>query len=251
MPKLIILGSSNAVADENHENTHMAVVGRDQFILIDCPGSPIARLRKAGLDFNQLSDLILTHFHPDHVSGVPLLLMDLWLLGRQEPLNIYGLDYTLGRVEKNLELYNWTRWPDFFPVKFTRLPEKEMAIILENEEFRVFASPVHHLIPTIGLRIEFPQSKKALAYSCDTQPCEQVIDLARGAEVLLHETAGPAKGHSGPLEAGRVAQQAGAKKLLLIHYPTGDFDSPSLVSAAAQTFNGPVDLAQDFMEIQF
>jgi ribonuclease Z len=251
MPKLIILGSSNAVADENHENTHMAVVGRERFILIDCPGSPIARLRKAGLDPMQMSDLILTHFHPDHVSGVPLLLMDLWLIGRQEPLNIYGLDHTLERVERNLELYNWTRWPDFFPVKFTRLPEQPMSAVLENEEWRVFASPVRHLIPTIGLRIEFPQTKKALAYSCDTQPCEPVIELARDVDVLLHETAGPAQGHSGPLEAGRDAQQAGAKRLLLIHYPTGGFDSPSLVPEAAQAFEGPVGLAQDFMEIKF
>jgi len=117
MPKLIILGSSNAVANENHENTHLAVVGREHFILVDCPGSPIARLHKAGLELNQLNDLILTHFHPDHVSGVPLLLMDLWLLGRQEPLNIYGLEYTLERVEKNLDLYHWSRWPDFFPVR--------------------------------------------------------------------------------------------------------------------------------------
>lgn len=251
MPKLIILGSSNAVADENHENTHMAVVGQERFILIDCPGSPIARLRKAGIDLNRLSDLILTHFHPDHVSGVPLLLMDLWLLGRQEPLNIYGLEYTLERVEKNLELYNWTRWPEFFPVKFGRLPEKEMSTVLESEDWKVFASPVHHLIPTIGLRIEFPQSQMALAYSCDTQPCEQVIALSRNVDVLLHETAGPAKGHSGPREAGHVAQQANAKRLYLIHYPTGDFNSQALVPDAAQTFNGPVDLAQDFMEIQF
>jgi ribonuclease Z len=251
MPKLIILGSSNAVADENHENTHMAVVGAERFILIDCPGSPIARMRKAGLDLDRLSDVILTHFHPDHVSGVPLLLMDLWLLGRQQPLNIFGLDYTLERVERNLELYSWTRWPDFFPVKFTRLPEVEMTAVLENEEVRVFASPVRHLIPTIGLRFEFPQSQQALAYSCDTQPCEQVVELARNADVLLHETAGPAQGHSSPLEAGRVAQAAGVKRLYLIHYPTGNSDSQSLVPAANQTFNGPIALAQDYMEILF
>jgi ribonuclease Z len=161
------------------------------------------------------------------------------------------LDYTLERVKKNLELYNWTRWPEFFPVKFSRLPEKEMSTVLESEDWKVFASPVHHLIPTIGLRIEFPQSQMALAYSCDTQPCEQVIALARNVDVLLHETAGPARGHSGPREAGHVAQQANAKRLYLIHYPTGDFNSQALVNEAAQTFNGPVDLAQDFLEIQF
>jgi metal-dependent hydrolase (beta-lactamase superfamily II) len=40
----------------------------------------MVRLSKAGVDFNRLTDLILTHFHPDHVSGVPMLLMNMWLI---------------------------------------------------------------------------------------------------------------------------------------------------------------------------
>jgi ribonuclease Z len=211
----------------------------------------MVRLRRAGLDFNHLTDLILTHFHPDHVSGVPLLLMDMWLLGRQGPLKIHGLDYTLERVEKMMDFYNWGRWPEFFPVIFHRLPEVEMAPVLETEEWRVFSSPVRHLIPTIGLRIEFPRTKKTLAYSCDTEPCEQVAQLGDRADVLIHEATGPSRGHSGAAQAGSIAQQAGAKSLYLIHYPTGSFDPSTLIPAAEQAFHGPVALAKDFMELQF
>lgn len=99
MPKVIILGSSNAIPSTGHENTHMVVVGEDRTVLVDCVSNPILRLEKAGLDFNNLTDLVLTHFHPDHVSGVPLLLMDMWLMGRHKPLNIYGLHHTLDRME--------------------------------------------------------------------------------------------------------------------------------------------------------
>src|SRR5512142_928615 len=99
MPKVIILGSSNAIPSAEHENTHLLVIGEQRTVLVDCVSNPIVRLEQAGVDFNSVSDMILTHFHPDHVSGVPLLLMDLWLMGRRAPFNIYGLDYTLERVK--------------------------------------------------------------------------------------------------------------------------------------------------------
>ena len=80
MPKVIILGSSNAVPSIDHENTHLVIVGEERTILVDCVSNPIVRLEQAGIDFNDLTDIVITHFHPDHVSGMPLLLMDMWLL---------------------------------------------------------------------------------------------------------------------------------------------------------------------------
>lgn len=251
MTKLLILGSSNAIPDEKHENTHMAVIGRDHFVLIDCVNNPVVRIRRAGLDFDNLTDIILTHFHPDHVSGVPLLLMNMWLMGRKRPLNIFGLGYTLDRIEKLMEFYEWATWPNFFPVNFHRLPEKEMTQVLENQGFRILSSPVCHLIPTIGLRIEFSETGRTMAYSCDTEPCDEVVRLAQGVDVLIHEAAGESFGHSSASQAGAIATDAKADSLILIHYPTGEFDNQSLVGEARTTFNGPVDLAYDFMEFEF
>jgi len=88
VPKVIILGSSNAVPSQDHENTHLVIVGEERTILVDCVSNPIVRLEQAGVDFNNLTDIVITHFHPDHVSGVPLLLMDMWLMGRTKPINI-------------------------------------------------------------------------------------------------------------------------------------------------------------------
>ncbi len=251
MPKLIILGSSNAVPDENHENTHMALVGHERTVLIDCVNTPVVRLRQAGIVLDQISDIILTHFHPDHVSGVPSLLMNLWLLGRTRPLNIHGLSPTLERTEKLMEFYDWASWPNFFAVRFQRLPEAEMTLVLETEEFRVLASPVRHLVPTIGLRVEFLRSGKALAYSCDTEPCEAVVRLAANVDVLLHEASGRGVGHASADQAGQIAQEAGARALYLIHYPTGAFDPKPLVAEAQKHYSGPVQLALDFMQLEF
>jgi ribonuclease Z len=251
MLKLIFLGTSNAIPDETHENTHMVLVGETRTVLIDCVDSPILRLQKAGVNFHDLTDLILTHFHPDHVAGVPQLLMNMWLLGRRRPLNIYGLHYTLDRVERLMGDYGWEDWPDFFPVAFYRLPAQEMVTVLDNEEVRIFSSPVHHMIPCIGLRVEFKQSNKVLAYSCDTEPCTEVVRLAEGADVLIHEAAGALLGHSSAAQAGDIARQAEVGMLYLIHYPTGSFATGAPLSEAEKCFEGPVALAEDFMVLEY
>jgi ribonuclease Z len=200
---------------------------------------------------NEITDIILTHFHPDHVSGVPLLLMDLWLLGRERELRIYGLDYTLDRLEALMDLYEWDTWPRFFPVLMKRLAEEELTLVQKTDEWIIYSSPVCHIIPNIGLRIEFTKTGKVFAYSSDTEPCPQVVQLGRGADVLIHESAGATLGHSDATQAGKTAKEAGAKSLYLIHYPNGKFKNEDILTKAAQTFEGTVRLAEDFLEFEF
>jgi ribonuclease Z len=251
MAKLIFLGTSNAISDDKHENTHMVLVGQERTVLIDCPNSPIMRFQAAHVDYRCLSDLVLTHFHPDHVSGVPQLLMNLWLMGRRTPLTIHGLPHTLDRMESLMGLYGWTEWPGFFPVSFHRLPEQPLVPVITTTDFRILAGPVQHFIPTIGLRMEFVSSNKTLAYSCDTEPCAQVVQLAEGADILVHESSGALPGHSSAEQAGLAARQAEVGQLYLIHYPTGQFASGDLVAEAGRQFEGSITLAQDYMVLDF
>ena len=249
MSHIIFLGTSNAIPDPAHENTHMALVTNGGVILIDCVGSPNVRLTKASIKLSTITDLILTHFHPDHVSGVPLLLMNMWLQGREEPLRIYGLHHCLERIEDVMALYHWDKWPGFFPVAFHRLPEREHILVLETEEVKIYSSPVRHLIPTIGLRMEDVQDGGVIAYSCDTEPCPSVVRLARKADVLIHEATGFGAGHSSASQAGSIAREAQANRLILIHYPIADLDPEHLLEQVSTTFDGDTKIAEDFMEI--
>jgi len=251
MPRLVILGSSNAVSSARHENTHMIVVGEKRVVMIDSVGNSISLLERAGIEPNSITDLVLTHFHPDHVSGVSLLLMDLWLMGRTQSINIYGLHITLEKTKQMMDLFGWDEWPNFYPVNFNPVPATELATVLDDPEMRVLSSPMQHFIPIIGLRVEFKGSKRVLAYSCDTEPCPQDIRLVEGADVLLHEAAGAAPGHTSAAQAGEIARQAEVGALYLIHYPTGRYQETNLVSEAQKQFHGPVRLAEDFMEIDF
>ncbi len=251
MSKIIILGSSNAIADRDHENSHMIFVGKTRTVLVDSPRNPIWRLRDIGVDFNDVTDLILTHFHPDHVSGIPLFLMDMWLRGREKKLDIYGLPHTLDRMENLMTAFSWENWPRFFPVTFNRLPSVELNLVLECDDFKIHSSPVRHMIPTIGMRIEFCKAGKVVAYSCDTEPCDEVIRLGRDVDILIHEASGNFVGHSSPAQAAEIAKKANAKKLYLIHYPTGEFWKDDTLEEARKNFGGEAVLTNDLMTIEF
>lgn len=123
--------------------------------------------------------------------------------------------------------------------------------MFEAEDLRVYASPVEHLIPTIGLRFVFgPDNARAVTYSCDTRPSQVVRRLAEGAQALIHESTGDSVGHTPAEKAGEIASQAGAGSLYLIHYPPQLVQAEELLERARTTFAGPVFVAKDFMEIK-
>ena len=252
MAKLVFLGTASAVAFEGHDNTYMVVQGQNSSVLIDCAAKPLLRLKKAGIQFADLSDLIITHFHADHVSGLPNLLMDMWILGRQAEFSIHGSQHSISRVEKMMALFDWDTWTNMYPVSFHTIPLEESSRILDNSDFTIHSSPVDHLIPTLGLRIENLESGFVAAYSCDTNPVDRMVTLAAGADVLIHEAAGPFQGHSTSAQAGEIASQAQVAKLYLIHYSMhGGKTAASIISGAEKTFPGKVVLAEDLMEIEF
>lgn len=249
MARLIVLGSAAAVADAEHDNTHFLLQGdHGSLVLIDCGSNPLTKLPRFGIHYEDLDDMVLTHFHPDHVSGVPILLMQMWLLGRKNPLQVYGLHHCLGRVEDMMVAFAVRTWPGFFPVHFHRVPEQDNKLVLDNDDFRITSWPTRHFIPTIGLRIEVKTTGTVVGYSCDTQPIPNIVALARSADLLLHESSGEGYGHSSAAQAGEIATEAGAKRLLLVHYNVWDTDPRPLIDQASATYDGPVELAVDYCE---
>ena len=251
MARVVTLGTAAAVPDEFHANTCLALKGEQGFFLIDCPSTPLVRLRRAGLMPERLRGLIITHFHPDHVAGVSILLMNIWLLGRTDPLPVYGLRDALDRFRSMMALFYWDEWPEFFPTSCHAVAEEIGALVLEDDEFRITSAPVEHVVPTIGLRMENKRSGRVVAYSGDTSPCDAVVALARDADLLIHEAAKDTLGHSSAAQAGEIARQAGAGRLALIHYRPAPHKYDRWLKEAAAAFGGPVELAQDFGEYEF
>lgn len=249
MPELTIIGSSNAIPTRDRDNCYLSLKTPERFILIDCGSNAFTRLMESGMQADQITEMIITHFHPDHVAGLPLLLMDLWLLGRQKPLVIYGLEDCLDRIEKMMDLFGWKNWPSFFHVEFSTIPEQQSTFIKDNL-LLITSVPVKHLIPTIGLRVESQTSPFILAYTCDTEPCEGVDELSRDANILIHECAGEATGHSSAQQAGADATKAEVDQLVLIHYPDSQVDD-QLIQEASLQYGGLIHVAKDGMKFSW
>lgn len=249
MTELVILGSSNAMASPGHAHTHFLLLSDKRRVLIDCGTDPVVRLQEAGCELNSVTDVILTHLHPDHVSGFPILLMDMWLAGRIVPLNVYGLAFTLDRIQKMMDLYNWQEWPNFFTVNFNNIPTASHEVVIQDTEIQIFSSPVNHFLPNICLRIELQKSNKSIVYSSDTESCQSLLELSQNADILFHEASGDLPGHSSAAQAGKLAEIAKVKTLYLIHYPEIEKTGESILKDAANYFSGKIIKAVDFMRI--
>lgn len=245
MEKITILGSANAVAKANQQNAHLLFETNARKIMVDCGDHAAASLASAGVELNQITDLILTHFHADHVGSLPLVIMDMWLEKRTAPLTIYGLEITIEKAKKLLDLFDWQKWANMYPVNFVTVGEAGFPKMIADDDIVVSALPVLHLIPTIGLRFQF-SGGRTVTYSCDTEPCEALYSLADQADILLQEAAGPGKGHTSPEQAGEIASRCGVKQLVLIHYEARR-GNQILQSEAQAKFSGKVIVAEDGM----
>jgi ribonuclease Z len=244
--RLTILGTAAAIPDLSHDNVYMALDGGDLKLLIDCGSSPVTRLMRAGLDFMTLDGLIVTHDHPDHIYGVPLLLMDLWLMGRQAPFPIYGSPRAVQVIQEIMRLYEWETWLNFPRIDFHAIPAEPGTPVVDGDFISITAWPVEHLIPTLGLRITNRRSGRVLAYTSDTTRGPHVVAMARNADILIHEATGDYFGHSTGADAARDALEANAKRLVLIHYPVVRGNPAAILEEAKSVFAGPVELAEDF-----
>ncbi len=247
---VIPLGIAAALPDTAHANSYLAIARAGRYWLVDCADSPVTRLQQAGLDPLAVQGAIITHFHPDHVYGLPAYLLGLYLLGKKSPrplaapLRIYARLEVLNLVRAMVGLYQPQNWTGMFSLEYHPIPVEVGAKVAEDEDFAITAAPTHHSVPSIALRFVSQDSGRDFVYSSDTASCPEVETLARGATLLFHEATGAGYGHASAEEAGALATRAGVERLVLIHYTS---DAPEqLLSEAQAVFAGPVELAQEF-----
>lgn len=253
MAQLILLGTGAALSDATREHTYLVVTGEREAILIDCAGSPVQRLLKTGVTLEQIDHIILTHHHPDHMYGLAILLLGLWLTGRKKPLAIHGLTDTLRAVRALMRAFEWQRFKGFFPVAFHRIPKRQSNSHLVTAEFAVSTVPTRHILPTIAVRIESRVSRRAIVYSSDTEVWDDVVNLARGAYILVHEATTldtDSNGHTSARQAGEQAARAGVNKLVLVHLPPA-CDVRAWRAAAQTSFASQVIVGKDLMRLTF
>jgi ribonuclease Z len=243
------LGSSGAVPSAARDTTALVVRGGRTVCLVDVGGSPVQKLRRLSIDPLDLTAVVVTHTHPDHVYGLPALIQGLSILGRRVPLPVYCRVEHVGLVRGLLAMFDLLGPPDGFDVPIVEVAPRESEPVLTTPDLVVTASPnAHGPMPNLAIRVD--AGERSLVYSSDTRPCAAVSALARGAGVLVHEAtfAEPdvAEWHSTARDAGRIAREAGVRRLLLAHIGYRQHGALSaLVADARAIFGGPVAVAEE------
>ena len=121
----------------------------------------------------------------------------------------------------------------------------------EFDNFTILSAPVDHTPHSLGFRIE-DSSGKVIVYSGDTGYCKEIVDLSRGADLLILESSFPGgeeiKGHLTPSHAGDIATRSGVKRLLLTHfYP--ECLKTDIETQCRKTYQGELILATDLMSL--
>ncbi|MBI4670453.1 MAG: MBL fold metallo-hydrolase [Chloroflexi bacterium] len=253
MAQVILLGTGSAWSSPTRENTFLLVRGATTNILIDVAGSPAQRLAQLGVSPAEIDHIILTHNHPDHVYGYPILMLNAWMAGRKEPLHVYGLQTTLNSAKALMNAVSFREWPNFFKIKYHVVTPNSIAKLPPIGEFDIEAMLAKHYVPTIALRITERATGSVLAYSADTAPHENIVEIARDANLFFHEATElntSSAGHSTAFEAGAEAAAAHVKSLVLVHVPP-NVNPEQWRRAAKQNFRGKVRVANDFDVIEF
>jgi ribonuclease BN (tRNA processing enzyme) len=228
-------------------------VGNSKLLFDSGPGT-MRRLLEANTAICEISHIFYSHFHPDH-SGefVPFLFATKYPVNRQrkEPLTVTGGTGLLDFYDRLKHVYG--HWIELDPDLLTLMElDHQRPDSTQFRDFRVESAPMAHNEESIAFRITSPEGASAV-YSGDTDYTENLIELARDADLLICESAMPdkmrVKGHLTPSLAGEIATRSGVKKLVLTHfYP--ECDQVNIEKQCRKTYDGPLVLAEDLMRIK-
>jgi len=251
--KLTILGSGTTVPSKERSAPAYLLEVAGKLILLDSGEGTKRRIAEAGKNYLNIDYIFYTHTHVDHVGELPAIF---WGFGydahpRIKKLIILGPKGFKKFYKKMLAAF----WPQFeekdrFPITITELKNKKIEIDGILVKTKVLDEQKSTLIKnSIGYRIEY--NGKSLVYTGDVGYNENVIKLAKKADLLLIESAVPVEteGHLTPSQAGELAGKARVNKLILTHfYPA--VERIDILAEAKKNFKGEITLAKDLMEIE-
>jgi ribonuclease Z len=219
MAVLHLLGSGAPFPNARRTMTMLAFEAGGSAVVVDCGGDVVHALAAAGIGVDQVDALVVTHEHPDHVGAFPLFMELAWLGGRRRPLDVYGIEPAIAQARRCFDAFPSGGWKQEPPVRWHTVEHREGAVVLQTERWRVTAAPGTHSVPVVGLRVDDRVGGGTAAYSCDTEPSPAIERLAKGVGILVHEGTGEGKGHTSMQDAARLAERAGAGRLVLAHLP--------------------------------
>ena len=266
--EIITLGTGSPIPDATRAGPATLVRAAGHDLLVDCGRGVLMRAAAAASGPTNLSAVLLTHLHSDHVTDFNDIVTMRWAMSPvPNPLRVVGPPGTATFVERTLEMLKpdigWrvAHHDDLSWEPECDVTEVTDGVALELPGVRVIAAPTEHrpVHPTVGYRIE--ADGKAVVIAGDTIPCEGLDRLCAGADLYVQTVvresvvrAIPAPRlqdvldyHSSIEQAGETAQRNGVKTLVMTHPVPGvaPGTEQEWIDEAQAVFGGEVALAND------
>ncbi|MEA3338231.1 MAG: MBL fold metallo-hydrolase [Chloroflexota bacterium] len=245
MTEILFLGVGGAMA-VFPASDHTALLVREggTSILLDCGPAIMRQLEDAGIDPGELTHVFISHQHGDHTLGLPMLLLNRTLFWPDQGLFIIGVPAVLTAAWRLVS----TAYPNLAErmkpiIHSVPLSIKTSELSLPGaESMKYRLARGNHTVPSFGIRL-ITTDGSIVVYSSDTGPKEDIADLARGADLLIHDSfylvppAENAAKHSDAATAASMAQEVGVRQLALVHrQDTGSTASQAYRIAAERYF---------------
>ena len=266
--RVIPFGVSSGKPTRERNVSGLGVDFGPEWILVDCGEGTQQQVMRSPLKLSKVGAILITHLHGDHVLGLPGLLGTMEAEGRTEHLRIVGPAGLQDWIEALAET---PMLGISFGIDHTELHDVEMAgeagvprEVVVTPSFTVSTLPLRHRIACFGYRIaeaertgRVDRGGRVVTVLGDTTPCDASVELARDADLLVHEaTYGTPEEHlaetwrhSTAAQAAEIASAAGVGTLLLNHFSTRYRDPSILRHQACERFADTV-LAEENVAVE-
>jgi ribonuclease BN (tRNA processing enzyme) len=197
--QLVMLGTGTPQPDPDRSGPSTAIVVDASAYIVDAGTGVVRRAAAArdkgvqALEPTNLRIVFLTHLHADHTLGLPDLILTPWIMGRKEPLELYGPPGTQAMVNHILEAYAVdieTRTKGLEHSNNTgykvNVHEIKAGVVFKDENVTVTSFPAKHgPLAAFGYRFNTPD--RVIVISGDTSPNSAILENCHGCDVLIHE----------------------------------------------------------------
>ncbi len=279
--KLIILGSGTPNPDPERYGSGYAVVVNDEAYIVDFGPGIVRRISAMSptwggefpsMELENINTAFLTHIHSDHSGALADLILTPWIMGRDEPLDLYGPEGLKAMSENITEAYiddiNYRLYGSQpanelgFTTNVTEISDD--GTIFKDNNIEVIAFKNAHGDFKNSFGFLFITEDKRILFSGDTAVSSNLMKYGKNLDILVHEVFSSETfvnktkdwqiyhqaHHTSSLDLGIIADELQPKKLVLSHILFWGASEESLLNDVRKNFNGQAVIAKDLMVIK-